>query len=211
MKTLLIVDNWEKFLSPWLLSEYSFVADLFRGDVVFTNVTSEGMLQVLNTLAKATPKNLREFLEVTGIPVGKVIILDPTADEELRPEDLKGVEAVVIGGIMGDHPPKKRTRELITSKLTEAKARNLGREQLTIAGAAYVLKKICEGLTIREVDMRFGLTIRLTILNSDVEVFLPYAFPYEGGKPVLPNEYLKVVAMRSLYYESVELEDSLTE
>ncbi|MGC8975613.1 MAG: hypothetical protein ACP5KB_05400, partial [Thermoprotei archaeon] len=114
---------------------------------------------------------------------------------------------VVVGGIMGDYPPKKRTRKLVTSKLPGAKARNLGREQLTIAGAAYVLKKILEGLTLREVDIRFGLTIRLKILDSDVEVFLPYAFPYEEGKPVLPNKYLEVVTMRSLYYESVELED----
>jgi len=210
VKTLLIVDNWEELLSPWLLSEYSFVADLFRDNVVFTNVKNEEMLQVLNTLAKATPKNVREFLEVRGIPVSRVIVLDPVADEELRPEDLGEAEAVVVGGIMGDYPPKKRTSKLITSKLPGAKARNLGREQLTIAGAAYVLKKILEGLTLREVDIRFGLTIRLKILDSDIEVFLPYAFPYEEGKPVLPNEYLKVVAMRSLYYESVELEESST-
>ncbi|MGC8975406.1 MAG: hypothetical protein ACP5KB_04330, partial [Thermoprotei archaeon] len=85
MKTLLIVDNWEELLSPWLLSEYSFVADLFRDNVVFTNVKNEEMLQVLNTLAKATPKNVREFLEVRGIPVSRVIVLDPVADEELRP------------------------------------------------------------------------------------------------------------------------------
>ncbi|MEM2476096.1 MAG: hypothetical protein QXT59_01415, partial [Zestosphaera sp.] len=54
-------------------------------------------------------------------------------------------------------------------------------------------------------DIRFGLTIKLNILNSSVEIFLPYAFPYEGGEPVLPKEYLRIIAMRSLYYESVEL------
>ncbi|MEO3993472.1 MAG: SAM-dependent methyltransferase [Desulfurococcaceae archaeon TW002] len=199
------MDNWEEFLSPWLLSEYSFVADLFKSSLVFTNVTNERMLQVLNTLAKATPKNVREFLVVSGIPVSKVIILDPVAYEELSPEDLEEAEAVVIGGIMGDHPPKRRTHELITSKLPGAVARNLGKEQLTIAGAAYVLKKISEGLTLRDLDIRFGLTIKLNILNSNLEIFLPYAFPYEKGEPVLPKEYLKVISMRSLFYEGVEL------
>lgn len=208
MKTLLVVDNWEEVLSPWLLSEYSFVAGTFKNDLVFTNVTNKEMLQKLNTVAKATPKSLREFLAESGIPVSKVIILDPAAHEELRPEDLSKAEAVVIGGIMGDHPPKKRTYELITSKLPEATARNLGREQLTIAGAAYVLKKISEGLTLRDLDIRFGLTIKLDILNSSVEIFLPYAFPYEGGEPVLPKEYFRIIAMRSLYYESVELNQS---
>lgn len=208
VRTLLIIDNWEESLSPWLLSEYSFVANLFKDSLVFTNVTNEKMLQTLNTLAKATPKNVREFLMISGIPVSKVIILDPAADEELSPEDLERTEAVVIGGIMGDHPPKKRTYELITSKLPEAAARNLGKEQLTIAGAAYVLKKISEGLRLRDLDIRFGLTIKLNILNSDLEIFLPYAFPYEKGEPVLPKEYLRVVAMRSLYYENVELSQS---
>ncbi len=208
VRTLLIIDNWEESLSPWLLSEYSFVANLFKDSLVFTNVTNEKMLQTLNTLAKATPKNVREFLMISGIPVSKVIILDPAADEELSPEDLVRTEAVVIGGIMGDHPPKKRTYELITSKLPEAAARNLGKEQLTIAGAAYVLKKISEGLRLRDLDIRFGLTIKLNILNSDLEIFLPYAFPYEKGEPVLPKEYLRVVAMRSLYYENVELSQS---
>lgn len=202
---LLIIDNWERLLSPWLFSEYSFVADLFKSSLVFTNVTSKEMLQALSSLAKATPKGVGEFLAEINIPVSKVVILDPAASEELRPEDLSRAEAVVVGGIMGDHPPKKRTYELITSKLSEATARNLGKEQLTIAGAAYVLKKISEGLTLRDLDIRFGLTIKLNILNSSVEIFLPYAFPYEGGKPVLPKEYLRIIAMRSLYYESVEL------
>ncbi|MFN3267941.1 MAG: hypothetical protein ACK416_01630, partial [Zestosphaera sp.] len=84
MGTLLIIDNWEETLSPWLLSEYGFVADLFKNNLVFTNVTNKRMLQALNTLAKATPKNVREFLVFSGIPVSKVIILDPAADEELR-------------------------------------------------------------------------------------------------------------------------------
>ncbi|MEM0474599.1 MAG: SAM-dependent methyltransferase [Zestosphaera sp.] len=205
VKTLLIIDNWERLLSPWLFSEYSFVADLFKSSLVFTNVTSKEMLQALSSLAKVTPKGVREFLAEINIPVSKVVILDPAASEELRPEDLSRAEAVVIGGIMGDHPPKKRTYELITSKLSEAKAKNLGKEQLTIAGAAYVLKKISEGLTLKDLDIRFGLTIKLNILNSSVEIFLPYAFPYEGGEPVLPKEYLRIIAMRSLYYESVEL------
>ena len=203
--TLLVIDNHERIPSPWLLSEYSFVAELFKGRVVFTNVTNNEMLKSLKKLANATPRNLREFLVVSNIPLNKVIVLDPSAEEVLRPEDLSNTEVVVIGGIMGDYPPKKRTRELITSKLPEATSRNLGKEQLTIAGAAFVLKKISEGLTLREIDIRFGLTVRLTLLNSDVEIFLPYAFPYEKGKPVLPKEYLKIIAMRSLYYESVEL------
>ncbi len=204
-EALLIVDNWEERLSPWLLSEYRFVADLFRGSVVFTNVVCEEMLQALRPLAEATSKSVREFLATNDIPLSKVLVLDPAAEEELSPEDLGKVNVVVIGGIMGDHPPKRRTRELITSRLPGALARNLGREQLTIAGAAYVLKKVSEGYALKDLDLRFGLTVRLNVLNADVEIFLPYAFPYEWGKPVLPKDYLKIVAMRSLYYEGVEL------
>ncbi|MEM1935751.1 MAG: hypothetical protein QXD14_03410, partial [Sulfolobales archaeon] len=131
------------------------------------------------------------------------IVLDPKARETLTPEDLMSADSVIIGGIMGEHPPRGRTFREITSKLTsKAKARNLGKLQLTIAGAAYVLKKMLEGVRLESLDIRFGLKLVVQVGRYEVTIELPYAFPYEEGKVVLPENYLEVIARRSLVYES---------
>lgn len=202
-----IVDNWEACPSPWLLAEYKYVAELFRESLTIVNVRNAVMRQALEGVARTNSSDLTEFIEFKAIPQERLLILDPSAKEELRPEDLRRVDAVVIGGIMGDHPPKRRTRELISKKYPQAVTKNLGKEQLTIAGSAYVLKRISEGLNLKDIDLRFGLKVELKILDTDITIYLPYAFPYEKDTPILPKKYIETVAMRSLYFESTEVND----
>ncbi len=206
-----VIDNWESCPTPWLLSEYAYVAELFGEAVVITNVRDERMLRALDKVARATELSLRELLEVEGIPQERVVVLDPSAGEKLSPEDVRRADVVVIGGIMGDHPPKGRTRELISARNPNAVLRSLGKEQLTIAGSAYVLKRVSEGCDVGDIDLRFGLTIELKVLNADVIVYLPYVFPYERGRPILPRRYLEVVALRTTFFEGVEAEGACFE
>lgn len=102
---------------------------------------------------------------------------------------------------MGDHPPRGRTKELITSKASHIPARNLGKGQLTIAGTAYVIKQIENGKELEELDLREGLNIEVSIGGISLSVELPYTFPYEDGKPVLPPDYADVILRKSLIYE----------
>ncbi|MEM2021871.1 MAG: hypothetical protein QXP80_06570 [Zestosphaera sp.] len=203
-----VIDNWEFCPTPWLLSEYAYVAELFGEAVIITNVSDEKMLHTLNNVARATELSLQDLLDIEGIPQERVIVLDPSAGEELSPRDVRRADVVVIGGIMGDHPPKGRTRELISAKTPNAVLRSLGKEQLTIAGSAYVLKKVSGGCDIRDIDLRFGLSIGLKILDADVITYLPYAFPYERGRPILPRRYLETVALRSVFFEGVEVDEA---
>ncbi|MEM2005811.1 MAG: hypothetical protein QW705_07575 [Zestosphaera sp.] len=202
-----VIDNWETCPSPWLLAEYRYVAELFGESLVIANVRGRAMSQALEDVAETTALDLTEFIRSESMREENVVILDPLAEKELRPEEVRRADAVVIGGIMGDYPPKGRTWELISGRHPHAILRNLGREQLTIAGSAYMLKKISEGLSLGDIDVRFGLTVELKILNSEVTVYLPYAFPYEGGVPVLPKKYIETVAMRSVYFEGAEVND----
>ncbi|KAL4493087.1 hypothetical protein ABPG72_003172 [Tetrahymena utriculariae] len=50
--------------------------------------------------------------EKISIPFKKVILLDMRGEKELQPSDLEDYDAFVFGGILGDHPPKDRTKEL---------------------------------------------------------------------------------------------------
>ena len=94
---------------------------------------------------------------------------------------------VVIGGILGDHPPKGRTQKLVTAKLPSATVRSLGDEQFSIDGAVYLTKVVSEGKKLEEVSIKKGLTIRL---NEYAEVYLPYAYPLKDGKPVISKELI---------------------
>jgi len=111
---------------------------------------------------------------------------------------------------MGDAPMKGRTKKYITSKLPGSIPKNLGGGQLTIASAAYVLKKIMEGLSLEEIELREGLKIIKNLGGVKLTIELPYAFPYVRGKPVLPEDYLRVIAERTVYYESTEECDERT-
>jgi len=201
VQMLVIIENLEECPSPWLMSEYRYVADLFNNEVIFTNVKGK-MRKALEGLGKV--HEIGFDILADGLSLRKVIILDPSAGEELTHQDLRDADAVVIGGIMGDYPPKERTKTMITSRFPRGIPRNLGKKQLTIAGAAYVLKKVMEGRKLNELEIREGLTYTLRLGGAELVIELPYAFPYEGGEPVLPPNYLEVVALRSVYYEGAE-------
>ena len=198
IRPTVIVEHLEPCLTPWLLKEYEFVSSVVGPErLLFTNVPP-AHTEALSRYGKVTEKRVWEVAHQGT----DVIVLDPVAEEVLRPEEATAAEYVVIGGIMGDHPPKKRTWAEITSRMPWAKARNIGKGQLTIAGAAYVLMRIVRGARLEELDLREGLTIEVVMPGGlTLEVELPYVFPYEGGEPVLPEGYADVVARKTIYYE----------
>jgi len=198
-KYYVIIEHLEPCISPWLLSEYRYVAKLFSGRVIFTNVTNANDAKKIKELGVIYSECFTYVVNTLGLR--NLVILDPQAVDTLTHQDLIDADAVVIGGIMGDHPPQGRTKKLISSKALYAKTRNLGPKQLTIAGAAYVLKRVEEGVSVNELDIRFGLKISTKVSGIELAVELPYAFPYENGAPVLPSDYLDTVIRKSLLFE----------
>ncbi len=206
MVKYVIIEHLEPCMSPWLLSEYSYTISLLKGlglQVVFTNVSKPSDADVLKRYsATVFESSITSDEMLKGLGISSIIVLDPKAEKLLRSNEVAFADAVVIGGIMGDHPPKGRTWELITSRIPNAKPRNLGKKQLTIAGAAYVLRKILEGVELEEIPIKEGLTIPLKLGKYELIIELPYAFPYADGKPVLPDNYIEIVAKKTLLFES---------
>ncbi len=204
MRKYLIIPHLEPCISPWLLSEYRFVVELFKGSwkVVFTNVRNVKDFNILKSLGcEVFNDDFNIYIEREGIK--NVLVLDPQAREVLVHDDVIKSNAVIIGGIMGDHPPRGRTKKLITDKLKVSKlVRNLGSKQLTIAGAAYVLKRVSEGVSVSDVELIDGLSIRLEIGGTELIIELPYVFPAIKGKPVLPKDYIEVIKGATQYFET---------
>ena len=46
------------------------------------------------------------------VPFKRTILLDMRAEKVLEPSDFEKYDLFVFGGILGDHPPQDRTKEL---------------------------------------------------------------------------------------------------
>ncbi len=205
-----VVEHLEPCISPWMLSEYEFLVEVLNdvATVVFTNVRRKGDVDLLKSRVCSSNCLVKQESITSLVREGvfsKVIVLDPQAPRELTLNDLRTYEVVVIGGIMGDYPPRGRTKELITSRLSyKAVPRNLGREQLTIAGTAYVLKRMLLGDELSSIKMVKGVKFRVELLGSELEIELPYVFPLdENGEVIIPSNYEDVVVRSTQYFEGL--------
>ncbi len=200
----LIIPHLEPCVSPWLLSEYRFVSRLFGKDkVIFTNVHRDNDVKVLEDLGKVFRGGFKELIDNLGIEYGRVLVLDPKSNVRLGRDDIGWCVVAIIGGIMGDYPPRGRTWTYISSELPGARIRSLCDGQLTIAGAAYVLKKVIDGTPLENIKFVEGLRIRAKLLGFDHEIYLPYVFPIENGRPVVPDDYYDVVRLGTTYFEGI--------
>ncbi|MBS7624263.1 MAG: SAM-dependent methyltransferase [Candidatus Bathyarchaeia archaeon] len=181
---LFVIEHLESEVGRWLYFEYENSSRIVgRDKLVFTNVRRAEDARILSGLGTV---KYESFIEIFSPE--KIIILDPKARERLRSEDFAGREAVIIGGILGDHPPKGRTRKLITSRAPTATSRNIGRGQFSIDGAVYVAKLVSMGVKLEDIPVKRGLRIKM---SDKAEIYLPYMYPLHDGKPVISDELIK--------------------
>lgn len=194
-----MIEHLEPCVNRWLLKEYEYVSMIYGSRLIITNVKKSEHKKILSKYAKVKTESIVEISRNDK----KIIVLDPKSNKPLEPGDLEDVNYVVIGGIMGSYPPKGRTWFYITSKLSNAYARNIGIHQYTIAGAAYVLRNIELGKKVSDIRYVYGLTYTKEMSNGIVlEIFLPYAFPLDDdGNLVLPDSYLKIVTEHIIIQE----------
>lgn len=89
-----------------------------------------------------TPTSVADLMTSSGIPKGRVCLLDPKGEKDICPEDGDDFDVFVFGGILGDDPPRDRTAEL---RVLGFAGRRLGKEQLTTDTAARVVRWAVQG------------------------------------------------------------------
>lgn len=159
----IIVENCEP-ITEWVLLEYRHAAEIAMGNIVFSNTDDERIKE----FGKIYPGS---FVDI--VKPDETVILDPSADETLRTEDFERYNYFVVGGICGDHPPKCRTKELISSKLPEAEKRNLGKKQLSIDGAVLMIMLIFSGEKVEDIEVADSVEIKYGEGESTI---LPFGY-----------------------------------
>lgn len=197
-KLTFVIEHLEPETGKWLLFEYEHSSEIVgKKRLLFTNVKKESERLTLSKFGAVQEKSAAEIFHPE-----KVVVLDPKAELPLKPEDLASKEAVIVCGILGDHPPKGRTKRFLTKRFPKAAVRNIGKSQFTIDGAVYVAKLISEGTMLEDIPVKKGLTLRL---NENAEVYLPYAYPLKNGKPVISQKLAAYLCSEEIIDDKEEL------
>ncbi|MEM4263625.1 MAG: SAM-dependent methyltransferase [Candidatus Woesearchaeota archaeon] len=172
-----IIDHMEPMLFKWCILEYRHISQIVgKANLIFTNIKKE------KTKLKNLGKVYSEPLEKLNLNLKKACILDPGAKKKLIPKDAKKFNCFIFGGILGDYPPRARTKELV-HRLPEVTTRNLGRKQMSTDTAVHVTKLIYSGKKLEELDFQDKIEIPISKGES---VMLPYRYLLENKEPVLP-------------------------
>ena len=193
----LIIEHLEK-LGEWVLLEYKHASEWWGDKLIFTNVKKDER-EELAKLGGIIPQSVTEF----PFDRSKMIILDPFAEEKLRPEDIEEDTIIVVGGILGDFEFTGKTKKFITDKIEGARARNIGKVQFSIDGSVIVAKLIAEGKRLEEIDYEENPTIKLDEFS---EITLHYAVPKLNGKLLLTPGLIEL-QKKELGYEEDDASD----
>lgn len=183
-KPIVVIEHCEETLSPWLLLEYRHVSLIYGKDYVwYTNIPSR-YKRILSKYGTVEEKSVVDIIVEGEINPEKVIILDPLAEHELTYEALASAEYVVIGGILGDYPPRGRTREYITSKVPgNVRSYNIGKGQYSIDGSAYYINYLYNHGSLDGFRYIDGVELKY----ENTLIYLPFRYPVVNGKPLFAD------------------------
>lgn len=165
-----VIEHLEPELGKWILYEYESAYSFLGDKLLVTRIKLDGI--------PSTEKSFDQIFDPS-----RVVILDPQAEERLSRRDLREADAIIIGGILGDHPPRGRTKLYLSDRFPQAKKRNLGKDQFPVDHAALVVKELLDGKSV--VKYAYMLRIVCKYLGMESEIDLPYAYVLLDGKPYI--------------------------
>ncbi|MDO8516772.1 MAG: SAM-dependent methyltransferase, partial [Nanoarchaeota archaeon] len=151
----------------------------------FTNIKNKSDIDKLKKFGKV----FRE--SVKNLNLKNYIVLDPESNKTLAPEDKK-FDYFIFGGILGDYPPKKRTKKELTKFLPKAETRNIGKKQMATDNAVYVVNEILKGKNFDKLKFQDKVELKFNEFES---VELPFRYILDkNNKPLISKkviDYLK--------------------
>lgn len=176
-----IIEHLEEKVWPWCILEYKHISEIVgKNNLIFTNVP------------KKEKKKLEKFgkvytRSVLKLKLKKCCLMEMIANKQLSEKDKEKFDYFVFGGILGDNPPRGRTKVL--HKLN-CEMRNLGKKQMSTDTAVLVAHKVLNGEKLSKI--KFKDTIEIETAKNE-SVILPFRYVIENGKPVLAKGLLEML------------------
>ena len=178
-----VIEHLEPELYEWCLIEYGHISEIIgKGNLIFTNVKNKNEENKLKKYGTVYKKNVSE-LNFNG-----ACVLSQYASKTLTTNDRNRFKYLVLGGILGDNPAKKRTEDIITGlKRNKIKfgERNLGGRQMPTDVAAYVSKKILDGKKLN--DFKFVDELEVQI-NENESINLNFRYVVDNNKVIISEK-----------------------
>ncbi len=169
---IFIIEHLEPRVYKWCELEYAHISSVVgKRNLIFTN-TRSSVLKKFGKVQSASVKKMR---------FENACILDPEAKQTLTPKIAKKFDYFIFGGILGDHPPKERTKDELTKYLPYPSF-NLGSAQMSTDTAVIVTKMIFDGKKLSELKFQDGIEIKISAYE---EIHLPYKYLIKNSKPLL--------------------------
>lgn len=179
-----IIDHMEPSLFKWCILEYRHMSTIVgKTKIIFTNITKG------KTKLKGIGKIYSKPIDKLNLNLKRACVLDPGAAKKLTPKGAKKFDCFIFGGILGDYPPRARTKELV-HRLPKTATRNLGKKQMSTDTAVHVTKMIYSGKNLEE--LHFHDKIEIPISKGE-SVLLPYRYLFENEEPVLPSGLIEML------------------
>lgn len=192
----------EEGFTEWVILEYSqIIREIGSVNLLLTSLPKtideksiplrlrELKLQwTTKEITELTPEDF-EFIPEGGITKSQACLLDPAATVDLVPEDKNNFEFFVFGGILGDHPPRDRTKELRIKYGFEG--RRLGNKQMTTDTAIRTTQLIIEKQTRFE-DIKFIDYPEIRFSKYEATE-MPFRYVLDGTTPIFPEGMLDLI------------------
>ncbi|MEM2025156.1 MAG: RNA methyltransferase [Desulfurococcaceae archaeon] len=195
-KPTVVIEHCELELGPWLLLEYRHSSKLYgKEHVLFTQMPNK-YNRVMLRYGRVSEKSIVNYVLRGDISPSEIIVLDPRATNPLTYDDLASANYVVVGGILGDHPPQGKTSHYITQRMPKGtKAFNIGNGQYSIDGTVYYIEYLWRNKSVSGFEFVDGVFVE-TYSGS---VYLPFRYPVVNNRPLLAEGleyYLKYRKIR---------------
>jgi ribosome biogenesis SPOUT family RNA methylase Rps3 len=176
-----IIEHLEPRVWKWCVIEYKHISSTVgKKNLWFTNV-------------KKGSKELEKYGRViresaAELKLKDACVLDPESDNKLTPAAAGKFRYFIFGGILGDYPPRKRTKDELTSKFKRIASYNIGKEQMSTDNAVKVVKEIYDGTPFENMQFKDEIEIRTAEGES---VMFPFRYLVIGGKPFISKELVE--------------------
>ena len=183
--TFYVIEHLDKQVYKWCLIEYTHISKIVgKRNLIFTNIKRKN--KNLEKLGKVYKKRFSELMQTKKINPTQVCVLDPEAKEILKTKDKK-FNYLIFGGILGDYPPRKRTKKELTNFI-QGETRNIGKKQFSTDNAVYVTHQILNGKRFQDMKFKNHIEIKKGKYES---IILPFLYPIVNNQPLMSPRLLK--------------------